>query len=232
MSASDINRSSCLWRGPISEKTINHYSNSHQILLVGEGDFSFSLALANAFGSAENMVATSLDSREKVLKLYNSAHEILSNLERLGAMILHDVDATTMETHHIIRKRRFGRIVYNFPHAGFLGQEHDKTVIEKHRHLVKMFFKNASSVLSDIGEIHVTHKESHPYNQWQLVQLAEECGLLLKESVHFTKEDYPGYTNRRGALPKAGRPFPLGECRTYKFVLGTYLLNEQKLKAT
>jgi 25S rRNA (uracil2634-N3)-methyltransferase len=83
-----------------------------------------------------------------------------------------------------------------------------------------MFFKNASTVLSNIGEIHVTHKENDPYKQWQLVQQAEECGLLLKESVHFTKVDYPGYTNRRGAPPRASHPFPLGKCQTYKFVQG------------
>lgn len=41
---------------------MKHYSSLHEILLVGEGDFSFSLSLANAFGSASNIVATSLDS--------------------------------------------------------------------------------------------------------------------------------------------------------------------------
>lgn len=44
------------------EKWLNHYSSSQQILLVGEGDFSFSLCLAKAFGSAFNIVASSLDS--------------------------------------------------------------------------------------------------------------------------------------------------------------------------
>ncbi|GAB4830161.1 hypothetical protein Ancab_019802 [Ancistrocladus abbreviatus] len=39
-----------------------HYCSSHEILLVGEGDFSFSACLAEAFGSATNMFATSLDS--------------------------------------------------------------------------------------------------------------------------------------------------------------------------
>jgi 25S rRNA (uracil2634-N3)-methyltransferase len=41
------------------ERWIQHYSSSQKILLVGEGDFSFSACLARAFGSATNMVATS-----------------------------------------------------------------------------------------------------------------------------------------------------------------------------
>lgn len=45
------------------ERKIKHYSNHHKILLVGEGDFSFSKCLANAFGSASNITATSLDSQ-------------------------------------------------------------------------------------------------------------------------------------------------------------------------
>lgn len=44
------------------EKWIKHYSSGHNILLVGEGDFSFSLCLGMTFGSANNIVATSLDS--------------------------------------------------------------------------------------------------------------------------------------------------------------------------
>ncbi|KAF1882803.1 hypothetical protein Lal_00002984 [Lupinus albus] len=46
----------------MEEKSIIHYRSSDRILLVGEGDFSFSLCLARKFGTAKNMVATSLDS--------------------------------------------------------------------------------------------------------------------------------------------------------------------------
>ena len=43
------------------EKWVNKYSPNHQLLLVGEGDFSFSSSLAKSFGSAFNILATSFD---------------------------------------------------------------------------------------------------------------------------------------------------------------------------
>lgn len=44
------------------EKWLKYYSSFHEILLVGGGDFSFSTWLAQSFGSANNVLATSLDS--------------------------------------------------------------------------------------------------------------------------------------------------------------------------
>ncbi|KAI3427783.1 uncharacterized protein J3R85_009212 [Psidium guajava] len=55
------------------EKRIKHYSNLHRILLVGEGDFSFAACLARKFGAADNMVATSLDSRGTCAKSHAGA---------------------------------------------------------------------------------------------------------------------------------------------------------------
>ena len=43
------------------KKRLGQYSSTQSILLVGDGNFSFSLALATAFGSGANLVATSLD---------------------------------------------------------------------------------------------------------------------------------------------------------------------------
>ncbi|GLJ08337.1 hypothetical protein SUGI_0086700 [Cryptomeria japonica] len=62
-----------------------HYSNLQSILLLGEGNFSFSSALATAFGGAPNIVATSLESKEKVYGDYDRAHSSIWNLQSRGA---------------------------------------------------------------------------------------------------------------------------------------------------
>ena len=83
-----------------------------------------------------------------------------------------------------------------------------------------MFFMNPRTMLSEIGDIHVTHKENGLSKKWELVKQEQDCGLNLKESLHFKIEYYPRYTNIKGSGRNVGRTFCLGECQTYKFILG------------
>ncbi|CAK9145048.1 unnamed protein product [Ilex paraguariensis] len=192
-----------------AEKWIKHYSSSHNILLVGEGDFSFAASLAEAFGSASNMVATSLDSKVANLK----------KLEDYGCTIVHEVDANTMSQHPLLKVKAFDRIVFNFPHAGlnYFMCEHSMVQIELHQNVVKGFLMNARDMLTENGQVHVTHKTSYPFTLWEIAKLAEEGGLQLVEEVPFTKWDYPGYHNKRAYGYKSNRAFPVGECSTFKF---------------
>jgi 25S rRNA (uracil2634-N3)-methyltransferase len=63
------------------EKLLGCYSSTQNILLVGDGDFSFSLALATAFRSGTNIVATSLDT-------YGSSRFLLLALARNCVKVL------------------------------------------------------------------------------------------------------------------------------------------------
>ncbi|TKY57340.1 hypothetical protein E2542_SST21787 [Spatholobus suberectus] len=201
----------------MEEKKIMHYSSHQKILLVGEGDFSFSLSLAKAFGSASNMVATSLDSKESLIGKYSRASTNLSELENLGCTIVHEVDAHTMNNHPLLQTKYFDRIVFNFPHAGFIYRECDLWQIELHKHVVSGFLKSAREMVSPDGEIHVTHKTAGPFCKWEVVTLAEEAELFLVEEVPFFRWDYPGYINKRGSGPKCDKTFPVGDCSTFKF---------------
>ncbi|KAL4554661.1 hypothetical protein LXL04_037260 [Taraxacum kok-saghyz] len=205
----------------MKEKWVKHYSSNHQILLVGEGDFSFSLSLAMAFGSASNLVASSLDSYDVLIKKYNGVKSNLEILRHFGAQLLHGVDSLNMKFHIDLSTRKFDRIVYNFPHAGFLGKETDHLVIMIHRNLIRGFFMNAIDMLLPNGEIHVTHKTAHPFDTWNIEELATQSCLTLLESVEFKIEDYPGYNNKRGDGTNPNKSFPLGKCSTFKFILSS-----------
>ncbi|KAK4493157.1 hypothetical protein RD792_017992 [Penstemon davidsonii] len=201
------------------ERWIKHYSSSHDILLVGEGDFSFSLCLATAFGSATNIVATSFDSYDELIKKYKKAKANLAILETLGATLLHGVDATKMKISPHLQCRKFHRIIYNFPHAGFHHKEDHPHLISMHKNLVLGFFRNARSMLWLDGEIHITHKIKPPFDSWRIQDLASNCSLYLIECADFRIQDYPSYKNKRGSGPRCDKPFHLGECRTFKFKL-------------
>jgi Domain of unknown function (DUF2431) len=58
-----------------------------QILLVGEGNFSFSLSVSEMIHGGYNMTATTYDSRETMLTKYPKAEEITGLLEEMGATI-------------------------------------------------------------------------------------------------------------------------------------------------
>nr|CAJ26363.1 hypothetical protein [Brachypodium sylvaticum] len=206
--------------GKEEEKWVGQYSSAQSILLVGEGDFSFSLALATGFGSGSNLVATSLDCFDTLKKKYSRAELNLAKLKNMGATILHGVNAKTMKLHADLKTRKFDRVVFNFPHAGFRGKEDQMHVINAHRELVKDFFRSASLLLRPHGEVHVSHKTKYPYNMWNLKELAAEFALDLVEQVDFQIADYPGYNNKRGDGLSCDQPFMLGKCSTFKFRIG------------
>ncbi|KAH6822820.1 methyltransferase small domain protein [Perilla frutescens var. hirtella] len=202
------------------EKWIKHYCNKHEILLVGEGDFSFAASLATAFGSAVNITATSLDTEETLEWKYpTGAAANLRLLKEKRCTIIHGVDACTMTNHHLLSHRRFDRIVFNFPHAGFPAFEHHTFQIELHRGVVRGFMRSASEMMREKGEVHVTHKTSHPYFRWDIAGVGKEEGFLLLEQANFVITDYPGYQNKRGSGTNSNQSFPVGDCSTYKFVL-------------
>ncbi|KAM1010474.1 hypothetical protein EV1_045433 [Malus domestica] len=185
------------------QRRIGHYSSSQKILLVGEGDFSFSACLAKAFRSARNMVATTLKSQDTLLTEHRSCEEHLEELKKRGCLVLYEVNVYVMHRH-------YHRLC-----------EKDEELIELHRHLLKSFFKSACGMLSKGGEIHVSHMVGYPYDQWKLKELAEKAGLFLKEKVWFNKSDYPGYHSKRGGGIQSDKMFRPKKktCYTFKFSL-------------
>ncbi|XWS11410.1 hypothetical protein CRYUN_Cryun38cG0081000 [Craigia yunnanensis] len=202
-------------RGP--ERWVRHYCSYHKMLLVGEGDFSFSASLAIAFGSARNMLATSLDSRGFLFRNYKNAMSNIHQLRTRGCTVLHDVDATEMANHCSLVGIKFDRVIYNFPHAGFCTGEPSESQKRRNQLLISLFFKNAKEMIDENGEIHVTHKSNGYFLGWNLKGLAYAVGLRLKQEVPFNFTDYPGYRTKYGF--GGDKNFNSHPSKTYKFGL-------------
>ena len=110
---------------PLSKNTIP-FKPTDKILLVGEGNFSFTRALVDdpprdlAALHPGNITATAYDTEEACQEKYPESQFIVSSLRESGVEIIFGVDATILERHARLKGRRWDRIVWNFPHAGAL----------------------------------------------------------------------------------------------------------------
>ena len=68
----------------------------------------FSLCLAQSFGSAFNIGASSLDTHDEVVRKYKKEKSYLIAFAELGADVWHGVDATQMNFHLYMKMRRSG----------------------------------------------------------------------------------------------------------------------------
>lgn len=89
----------------------------------------------------------------------------------------------------------------------------------RHQSVVRGFLRNAREMVAGGGEVHVTHKTAHPFCKWEIEEVGEEEGLVLKESAVFNRWEYPGYINKKGSGCHSNRTFPVGDCLTYKFAV-------------
>jgi len=177
------------------------YKPAMKVLTVGDGDFSFSLALLRLGCS---VIATSYETRETVVSVYQSVdvEATLSELEERhhpqqqqhpssSLMVVptagssscsssttttaFSVDATNLRETlpKAYQMETFDRIVWNFPCSAVAkGQDGQNQEMEENKELVRRFVDNARNFLTSNGQIHINHKTKPPFNQWKLEQVA------------------------------------------------------------
>lgn len=195
------------------------YAPEDTVLVLGDGDFSFSRGLVKHRGTGCGVLATSFDSENDVCSKYPNAREYIAAVQSAHGLVLHDVDATKLL--ELPRELKTGRgmktipaffqyIVFNFPHSG-------QQRVHINRALLLSFFKSARNRLSVHGEAHVTLKTRPPYSNWFIEDQAKDAGFVTKERRKFDIRLFPGYRHRT-TDPQA-KTFEPDLCVTYVFVV-------------
>lgn len=182
-----------------SRKYVCHelYSRVKSILTLGDGDFSFSLSIRRGLSTTDDisMTCTSFEAKDTILCVYPNAMQIINELVNQDCEVIHNVDATTFSN---ISPTQFDLIIWNFPCIAHVeGADAQVSEIDQNRTMLTQFFTKAQSYMSDLSEIHITHKTLEPFSWWRIVDLAVECGLAYRGSYVFDKYLFPGYTNRK-----------------------------------
>ncbi len=116
--------------------------DDQKILIVGDGDFSFSQSLKAIIGE-DSLVCTSLDEREGLEAKYGQ-EVIERNLEGLDA--LHGIDGTKLTQYKALKEHSFSHIVFNYPHTGAGIKDRDRN-IRAQQEMLKGFFLSAANLL-------------------------------------------------------------------------------------
>eukprot|EP00897_Mesotaenium_endlicherianum_P005314 jgi/Mesen1/4810/ME000243S03990 len=182
-----------------------------RLLLLGEGDFSFALALVEqGLLHGSSLIASSIDSREAALAKYHALSLRLQMLED-DVEVLFGLDATSLGNlrslgpveraggaswqrapgwGHVIEWSRVSRVLWNFP---FLETDEDSG---GHRRLMESLFCAMSVPFMLLMPPHSTLMLTlfnDQFSRWQVERTARDHFFFLERAIPFDSSSFSGY---------------------------------------
>lgn len=161
--------------------------NAGVTLLVGEGNLSFALSLANnSMIQASKLVASTF---EKFSDYSDFTIQNYEELKLLGVDVVDEINATNLVSS--FERNKFDNIVFQFPNVG------SREPLEGRNPnfvLVRDFLISAKSIIKNNGKLFVTIVDT-PYYEglFALQEASEIAGYKIIDQMPFYPEDYDGY---------------------------------------
>jgi hypothetical protein len=182
-----------------------------KVLLVGEGDLSFALALASRPNSnAKNILATTF---EKANSLSDMTIRNGRALVGRGGSISHGIDATKL--HANIELRGFQLIAFQFPNTATRESVHQRTA---NHYLVRRFLKSAVGLIARQGKISISLVDSAHHNgAFDIERAGFANGFQSVNVFPFFRSAWIGYRHVNTNNPKKSALRRYRNARTWVF---------------
>mmetsp|Transcript_114846 Transcript_114846/g.263643 ORF Transcript_114846/g.263643 Transcript_114846/m.263643 type:complete len:425 (+) Transcript_114846:354-1628(+) len=175
-----------------------------EVLLLGEGDFSFAVSAALR-GSGQQLLATAYEAEKVVCEKYTPASENIRLLRSLKVQVEFGVNVKNLSDHPSIEHREFSRIIFNFPHTGVANFK--KESVESNQQLLREIFRNGAKHLEEGGQLRITMRADPVYHAWRIMDQAEavfkETGLAPVARERFDAWRFMGYRHTSTMTDKA-----------------------------
>eukprot|EP00039_Didymoeca_costata_P010462 m.140888 g.140888 ORF g.140888 m.140888 type:complete len:158 (-) comp14835_c0_seq1:4480-4953(-) len=114
------------------------YKVNQKILLVGEGNFSFSASLAHVLKDGTGITATCYDDQEVIREKYKDSEGFEDTVTGMGGFVFYGVDATKLATCPYL-SAPYDTVVFNFPHCGLGIKDQQKMYLKTRNFLLPLF---------------------------------------------------------------------------------------------
>jgi len=172
-----------------------------RILTIGDGDFSFSLALSKLINPVQ-ITATIYDSEETLNNKYQT-HKLLQ-LKRAGVQVLTDFDVTDKSTWQGVKTDEYDLVIFQFPlvpaFASAKKFRNSLSVNTLNRALLRAYLRNCFDCFLNTNGAklaYITSKDVKPYIEWNIEHtLIDGLDINYIGKMEFDFDHFPEYQIR------------------------------------